>query len=62
MKFANKMKALDLNIFSNWRRRKRARTPPAGHEVISLSVGTPDFRPDDPRNRAALKRSGGHSG
>ena len=43
MKFANKMKVFDLNIFSKLEE-KRAELLRRGMEVINLSVGTPDFR------------------
>ncbi len=46
MKFANKMKQFDMNIFSKLEDKKEELLA-AGREVINLSVGTPDFRPDD---------------
>ena len=57
MKFANKMKVFDLNIFSKLEE-KRAELLRRGMEVINLSVGTPDFRPDD-HVIAALKEAAG---
>lgn len=46
MKFADKMKVFDMNIFSKLEA-KKAELLSAGREVINLSVGTPDFKPDD---------------
>ncbi|MBC5648669.1 aminotransferase class I/II-fold pyridoxal phosphate-dependent enzyme [Christensenella tenuis] len=57
MKFANKMKVFDLNIFSKLEE-KRAELLQKGMEVINLSVGTPDFRPDG-HVIAALKEAAG---
>lgn len=57
MKFANKMKVFDLNIFSKLEE-KRAELLRRGMEVINLSVGTPDFRPND-HVIAALKEAAG---
>ena len=45
MEFAQIMQGLDRNIFSVLEDKKRERIA-AGLEVINLSVGTPDFKPD----------------
>ena len=45
MEFADKMKIFDLNIFSKLEE-KKAELLARGREVINLSVGTPDFKPD----------------
>jgi LL-diaminopimelate aminotransferase len=45
MEFSELMQGLDRNIFSLLDDKKRDRIA-AGHEVINLSVGTPDFKPD----------------
>lgn len=57
MKFADKMKVFDLNIFSKLEE-KRAELLKRGMEVINLSVGTPDFKPDD-HVITALKEAAG---
>lgn len=57
MKFADKMKIFDLNVFSKLEE-KRAELLRRGMEVINLSVGTPDFKPDD-HVIAALKEAAG---
>ncbi|MEG1753371.1 MAG: aminotransferase class I/II-fold pyridoxal phosphate-dependent enzyme [Christensenella sp.] len=57
MNFADKMKIFDMNIFSKLEE-KKAELLAAGREVINLSVGTPDFKPDD-HVIAALKEAAG---
>ncbi len=46
MKFAKKMEFFDINIFARLDERKNE-LKQAGREVINLSVGTPDFKPDE---------------
>ncbi len=46
MQFSNRMKEFDLNIFSKLLD-KRRELEKQGMEVIDLSVGTPDFEPDN---------------
>ena len=57
MKFADKMQVFDMNIFSKLED-KKAEIAKSGREVINLSVGTPDFKPDD-HVIAALKEAAG---
>jgi LL-diaminopimelate aminotransferase len=57
MKFADKMKVFDMNIFSKLEQ-KKAELLAQGREVINLSVGTPDFKPDD-HVIAALREAAG---
>lgn len=57
MKFADKMQVFDMNIFSKLED-KKAEIAKNGREVINLSVGTPDFKPDD-HVIAALKEAAG---
>ena len=57
MKFADKMKVFDMNIFSKLEE-KKAELLAQGREVINLSVGTPDFKPDD-HVITALKEAAG---
>ena len=57
MKFADKMQVFDMNIFSKLED-KKAEIAKSGREVSNLSVGTPDFKPDD-HVIAALKEAAG---
>lgn len=57
MKFADKMQVFDMNIFSKLED-KKAEIAKSGREVINLSVGTPDFKPDD-HVIAVLKEAAG---
>ncbi len=46
MRFSGKMKYFDINIFAKLDE-KKAEHRKAGGEIIDLSVGTPDFKPDE---------------
>mgnify|MGYP000995013803 CR=1 FL=1 len=57
MKFADKMKHFDINIFAQLEQ-KQAELAAAGRDVINLYVGTPDL-PPDPHVIAALQQASG---